>query len=141
MKSLYTNKSNFERTLYTQNIDQLNIILEDIRITLNINRNKPVFFNCIETGLRGLETLSNYNGFDITGLTDDLMCDTDFLYDLRLMSCEVNMTEYINPKTTAFMKIIKKVYLKSNENKIKNKINSVINDPAKLEKIINLDKK
>ena len=68
------------------------------------------------------------------------MCDTDFLYDLRLMSCEVNMTEYINPKTTAFMKIIKKVYLKSNENKIKNKINSVINDHAKLEKIINLDK-
>ena len=69
------------------------------------------------------------------------MNDQDFLYDLRLMSCEVNMTEYINPKTTAFMKIIKKVYLKSNENKIKNKINGVINDPVKLEKIINLDKK
>ena len=140
LKTLYTNKSNFERSLYTQNIDQLNIILEDIRITLNINRNKPVFFNCVETGLRTMETICNYSNFDITGTTDELMNDPEFLYDLKLMSCEINMTDYINPKTTAFMKIMKKVYVKNNENKIKKQINNVINDPAKLEKIINLDK-
>jgi hypothetical protein len=140
LKSLYTNKSNFERSLYTQNIDQLNIILEDIRITLNINRNKPVFFNCVETGLRTMETFCNYTNFDITGTTDELMNDPEFLYDLKLMSCEINMTDYINPKSSCFMKIMKKVYVKNNENKIKKQLNNVINDPNKLEKIINLDK-
>ena len=56
------------------------------------------------------------------------------------MNCEINISNYLNPKTTAFMKIFKKVYMKNKENKIKSQLNNVLNDPNKLEKIKNLDK-
>ncbi len=71
-------KSTFEKKLFIQNIDQLRVVIENIRITLNLSRNKQIFNNCVEFGLRGFETLSNYSGYDISGVTDELMNDPDF---------------------------------------------------------------
>ena len=141
LRSVYINKINFDRKLLTLTEIQLRLILEDIYININLMRNKTMFSNCVHTGLKSFEIISNYIGFDITGVSDDLFNDQDFLFDLRVISCEIDMSKYINPKSAAFMKVIKKVYQKHQENKIKNQINNVINDPVKLEKIINLDKK
>ena len=69
------------------------------------------------------------------------MSDPDFMMDIKMISCEINASDYINPKSSAFLKIVKKVYQKNQENKIKNQIDNVLNDKNKLEKIINLDKK
>ena len=69
------------------------------------------------------------------------MNDPDFLMDLKIISCEVDVSKYINPKSSCFLKILKKVYTKHQENEIKSKINTVLNDPVKIEKILNLSKK
>ena len=69
--------------------------------------------------MRGFETLSNYSGYDITGVTNDLMKDDDFLMDLKIISCEIDVSKYISPKSSAFLKIVKKVYMKNQENKMK----------------------
>ena len=61
--------------------------------------------------------------------------------DLKIISCELDISKYINPKSSAFLKVLKKVYTKHQENEMKKKLDNVLNDPNKLEKIINLSKK
>ena len=100
-----------------------------------------MFFTISEAGLRGFETISTYSGYDITGITDDLLKDPDFIMDLKMISAEIDMSRYLNPKSSCFLKLVKKVYTKHQENEIKNKMNNVLNDPVKIEKILNLDKK
>jgi hypothetical protein len=114
------------------------VILENIRITLNLNRNSNIFMNTVNVGLKGIETISTYSGYDITGLTEEIMKDEDFLLDLKIISCELDISKYINPKSSAFIKLVKKIYSKNQENKIKNEMNKVINNPDKIEKILNL---
>ena len=138
LKNIYINKSLFEKKLFTLTIDQLQVILEDIRIQLNLIRNKDVFMNVIENSLRGLEKVSFYSGYNIDGITDDLMADNDFMMDLQIISCEVDISKYVNCKTSALLKLFRKCYQKNTENEIKNKINNVINDKDKLQQIINL---
>jgi hypothetical protein len=141
LKEIYLLKSTFEKKLFLQNIDQLKVILENIRITLNLSRNQNIFNNCVEAGLRGFETISTYSGYDITGLTNELLNDPEFQMDLKIISCELDISKYVNPKTSAFLKVLKKVYTKHQQNEMNKKLNNVFNDKDKLEKIINLDKK
>jgi len=141
LKNIYVVKSTFEKKLFIQSISQLQIILEDIRTTLSVSRNKEVFFNCIEAGLRGFETISNYSGYDITGVANELMNDPDFLIDLKILSCEIDISRYVNVKTSVFLKLIKKTYSKHQENNIKKQLDNVLNDKNKIDKILNLDKK
>ena len=69
------------------------------------------------------------------------MKDKDFLMDLKIISCEVDISKFINLKSSAFLKIMKATYQKNQENKIKKQLDDVLNDKNKLDKIINLDKK
>ena len=48
------NKSSFDKKLYILNQHQLELILENIRIELSINRNKQNFQDCFEFSLRGV---------------------------------------------------------------------------------------
>ena len=69
---------------------------------MNLNRNKDIFYNVVNTGLIGFEKIACYTGYDINGLTDDLMKDPDFQYDLKMISCEIDLSKYINPKSSLF---------------------------------------
>ena len=66
------------------------------------------------------------------------MKDPDFILDLQIISCEIDMSQYINPKTSALLKVVKKMYQKNKENEIKKQIDNVLNDQIKLDKIKNL---
>ena len=136
--NIYGRKNDFEKKLFTQSIDQLKIILENIRIQMNLNRNKDMFINGVSIGLKGLETISNYSGYDVTGLEYELMNDPNFLLDLQIIQAEVDISKYINPKVSALLKVVKKMYQKNKENEIKKQMDNVINDKEKLEKIKNL---
>ena len=59
-----------------------------------------------------------YSGVDINGVADELLKDENFLYDLKMISAEIDLSRYINPKTWAFIKVIQKWYSKYEENKI-----------------------
>ena len=95
--------------------------------------------NTVNVELKGIETISTYSGYDITGLTEEIMKDEDFLLDLKIISCELDISRYNNVKSPCFIKLVKKVYQKNQENKIKNEMNKVINDTDKIEKIKNLN--
>ena len=87
------------------------------------------------------EQISNYSSYDITGISDELMKDDDFLMDLKIISCELDISKYVNPKSSAFLKIIKKTYQKNKENEIKKQMTGLLDNKDKLDKIINLNKK
>ena len=91
--------------------------------------------------MRGFETLSNYSGYYISGVSDDLMNDPDFIMDLKIISCEIDISKFISPKSSAFLKVIKKFYTKHQENEMKKQLDNVLNDKDKIDKILNLDKK
>jgi hypothetical protein len=52
------------------------------------------------------------------------------------------MSKYVNYKSQAFIKLIRKMYMINQENNIKKQMNNILNDPEKIELIknINLDK-
>jgi len=140
LKNIYIVKNTFEKRLYTMSLDQLNVILEDVRISLSLSRNKNIFMHVAETSLRGFENISKYSGYDVSGLTDELLNDPDFIIDLQIISCEVDVSKFVNPKTSAIFKVIKKSYEMNQKNKVNGLINDVMNNKDKLEKIINLSK-
>lgn len=55
-----------------------------------------------------------------------------------IISAEINISDYINPKTSALIKVVKKSYEKYNENKIFSQLNNNLNDINKLEKLKSL---
>jgi len=50
------------------------------------------------------------SGYDVSGLTDDLYSDPQFIYDLQIISCELDISKYINPKTSVLLKVVRKAY-------------------------------
>ena len=56
------------------------------------------------------------------------------------LQCETDLSEYINPKSSVFIHLIKTTYQKYKENEVKEKIDNIINNSDKLEKIKQLDK-
>ena len=89
--------------------------------------------------LRGAEMVGKYSGYDIDGLSEDLLKDPDFIMDLQLISCEIDLSKYIDPKKAVFLKILKKAYEKRHENNIKNNVNNFLNDPEKINRIKNIN--
>jgi hypothetical protein len=51
------------------------------------------------------------------------------------------MSNFVNPKQSCFLKIVKKMYVKNKENEMKKQFENVLNNTDKLEKIKNLNKK
>ena len=77
---------------------------------MNLSRNKEIFKNGISIGLKGIETISNFCNFNVKGLTEELMQDNQFQSDLQIISCETDLTKYINPRSSAFLKVVKTMY-------------------------------
>jgi hypothetical protein len=92
--------------------------------------------------IKGLEMIStNYCNYDVSGLHDTLMKDDDFIQDLNIISCECDISKYLNNKSLGFMKVVKTMMLLNKENEMKQEMNKVVNNPNILEQIKNLDKK
>ena len=142
LKILYGNrKQEFIRKLYNLDNDKLKMILENVRVEMSLNNNDTVFYNIVETGLRSYEKISCYSGYNIEGLADNLLKDKSFMNYIDQLQCEIDLSEYINPKSSVFIHIIKATYQKYKENEVKVKINNIVNNNDKLEKIKQLDKK
>jgi len=130
----------FEKRLFTMQLIQLQSLLDDIRVELNLMKNKEMFDTIVKTSLYGLEKVSGYCNYNIDGLAQDLMNDSSFLYDLKMIQCEIDLSKYINPKQSAFLKVVKGMIQKNQENKMKQEINNVVNNEEVINKIKNLNK-
>lgn len=141
LKLIYgNNRLQFEKRLFCMSLDQLKIVLEDIRISISLKSNSSNFQAVSSVCIKGIELIStNYLNYDISGLEQSLKDDKEFQLDLRIISSEVDLSRYLNPKSQLFIKLIRKCYMINQENKIKKTINSVINDQDKLDLIKNLD--
>ena len=105
---------------------------------MNLNRNAELFNTGVSVGLKGLETISKYSGYDVEGLEKELMNDRDFLLDLQIIQAEIDMSKYINPKSSAFLKVVRRMYMLNQQNEVKKQLDNVLNDPNKLNEIKNL---
>ena len=134
------NKNQFDKKLYTLNISQLEIILENCRIELSVFRNKQNFSDCVEFGLRSVENISSYTGYDVSGVSDELMNDESFKFDLKVLASEIDISKYLNPKNAVALKIIKGFYMQYKKNKVKKQLNDLFKDKNKEQLIKDLDK-
>jgi hypothetical protein len=78
-----------------------------------------MFDTIINTSLISIEKLAGYCNYNIDGFAIELMNDPSFQYDLKIIQCEIDASKYINVKSSAFLKIIKTMYIKNKENDIK----------------------
>ena len=90
--------------------------------------------------LIGYEKVMCYGNINIQGIWDDLLNNPDFIYDLQMISCEIDISKYINPKTSCLLKIVQKSYMKYEENKIINNLENKINSEDILNKLKNIQK-
>ena len=65
LKSLYINKTIYEKKLYNLSIEQLRMILENIRVLINLNRNRSMFQDIMKITLTTGETILNKSGLNI----------------------------------------------------------------------------
>lgn len=129
-----------EKLLFNYDIMKLKILLENIRIELNLKKNSTLFIDTAKNILVGYEKVLCYSGIDIKGVSEELLNNPDFIYDLQMISCEIDISRYINPKTSAFMKVVQSSYYKYEQNNIINKFNEKINNDDVLNKLKNLTK-
>jgi len=88
--------------------------------------------------IKGIEAVSNYSGYDVSGLENELMNDENFIMDLQIISCELDLSKYLNPKSSCFLKIIKKMYVLNAKNKMNKTINDINTNKDLLNKIKDL---
>ncbi len=69
-----------------------------------------------------------YTGVNLEGITSILMNDQDFMYDVNMLSCEVDLTIYLNPKTNILLKIAQQSYILYNKHKMEDKLNELLSD-------------
>lgn len=85
-----------------------------------------MFFNSFELICRGIEkgakTLFNV---DIEGGYDELQRNPEFQLDLLMVASEIDISQYLDPKTSLFLLLLKEYYSRYSINKIKNKLNEV----------------
>jgi len=62
---------------------------------------------------------------DITGSANELLQNEDFMHDLKMASCEINISDYITPQRSLFMRGLTVYYKNYYNNKLKNKINDI----------------
>jgi hypothetical protein len=105
--------------LFNINLNDLKVILENIRVELNLSRNKEMFSTLVNASLIGIEKVSSYCNYNIDGFSNELMNDPSFQYDLKIIQCEIDCSKYINVKSSCFLKIVKTMYQKNKENEIK----------------------
>ena len=130
LKCIYgKNKELFIKKLITLSIDQLKIIRENIKFELNLKRNHSIFFNTLEVTTTAIENIStNIFNIDIKGGYKELSKDPEFQLDLLMISSEIDISKYINPKSTVFIKLMKQYYMLYNMNKVKKQINNNIKE-------------
>lgn len=134
------NKQAFEKKLFNLKLNELQVILENIRVENSLSQNREMFNNIVHTSLIGLEKISGYLNYNVDGLTNDLIKDPSFQYDMKILSCEIDMSRYINTKSSMFIKVVKKMYEKQKENQMKEEINKIIDNEEVLQKIKNIKK-
>ena len=136
LKSIYgNNRYVFEKKLFTLQLNQLKIILEDIRITINLKSNKSSFLTISQGLIKGIETISCYSGYDVSGLEEQLMSDPDFILDLQIIAAETDLSKYLNPRSSAFLKVVKKMYMLNTQNKMKKTISDINENKDLINKI------
>ena len=108
---------------------------------MNLSKNKEMFNTLVSTSIIAIEKVSGYVGYNVDGLSKDLLNNESFQYDLKILQCEIDCSNYINVKTSCFLKIIKSMYMKNQEYEMKNQIDKVINSEEIINKIKDLDKK
>ena len=79
------NKNQFEKKLFDLNCDNLELILENIRIELNVKRNHSNFKDIVEFSLKGIENVAISQNIDLSGFSEELINDPNFQYDLNVI--------------------------------------------------------
>jgi hypothetical protein len=108
-------------------------------VELNLQKNNSLFIDTCKNLLVGYEKLMVYSGINLKGISEDLMNDPSFIYDIQILSCEVDISKYINPKTSCLFKILQSSYMKYEQNKIIENLENKINNDDVLNKLKNIN--
>lgn len=94
--------------------------------------------DCAKNAIIGYEKVMCYSGINLEGLSEDILKNEDFIYDLKCISAEIDMSKYVNCKTSAFLKLVQNSYYTYEKNKIIKNLDEKLNNNDVLNKIKNI---
>ena len=114
----------FNSKLFDYTIDELQKLKSNIQFEINIIENSNMVFELAKSLCFGYEKTLCSLGFDINSFTDSLFHDKMFVDNLKLLSCEVNFSDYLSPQKAILLAILKQTFLINKINKIKKNLDN-----------------
>ena len=116
----------FINSLTKTTLQDLKNIHELIIFELTLKRNHNTFETGSKTILNAIELFcTRFLKIDLSGATEQLFNDENFKQDLIMVSCELNISNYLTPKRSLFLRTLQNYYITYNKNKIKNNMENI----------------
>jgi hypothetical protein len=106
------NTKQFIGKLITKTFEELEVIRNNILFELNLRSNETKFYEGAEFVFKTIEKLASTIGYNFEGAYSELLQDPEFMLDLKLLSCECDISKYISPRSSIFIKLLKKYYMR-----------------------------
>ena len=112
----------FNSKLFDYSVDELEKLKSNILFEINVNENSTMIIDFSKQICHGYEKTLCSIGYDIESFTDSLYNDKMFIDNLKLLSCEINFSEYLSPTKAILFAIIKQTFIVHKINQIKKSI-------------------
>jgi len=89
LRKIYGDKDSFTKNIFFKSNEDLEIILESIRVELSVLTHLNTFMNVFYMIVTGIEKSSTFLGVDMTGLTKDVESDPGFNENIKMLACEI----------------------------------------------------
>lgn len=123
-----TQQLEFVRKLNTITLDDLNIIIDNIKYELTIKSCTSKFLSFVNNGISIYENIAVTLGIDISGLNDELQKNEDFQTNLKILACEANIGSFIDAKKSVLFYFITGSIKQFQVNKTKKLIEQKVNN-------------
>ena len=131
----------FVKKLNNFTLDDLNIIIVNIKYELTIKSCTTKFLSFVNNGISIYENIAVSLGVDLSGLNQELQNNEDFQTNLKILACEANLGSYVDAKKAVLFYFItgtiKQFQVNKNKKLIEQKVNNsnnIIQDNAILNK-------
>ena len=116
----------FINSLTKTTLQDLKNIHELIIFELTLKRNHNTFETGSKTILNAIELFcTRFLKIDVSGSTEQLFNDENFKQDLLMVSCEMNISNYLTPRRSLFLRTLQNYYMNYRQNKEKKNIQNI----------------
>jgi len=117
LRKIYIDKDSFNKEIFFKSNEDLEVILESIRVELSVLTHLNTFMNVFYVIVTGIEKSSTFLGVDMTGLTKDVESDPGFNENIKMLACEIPFN--LSPKKKILFLLSRACLLRYEMNRLK----------------------